>query len=735
MIGHQVAGKATRDALFLSNFDVTNLPLMLIVTSLVSIVVVLVTAQVITRVGPAVFVPWAFGVSAFLTLLEWWLCFYSPGATAIAVYLHLGLFGSVLVSGFWSIINEKFDPRSGKKLISRIATGATLGGFAGGLFAERVAAGLSVTAMLPLLAILHVACSVGLRFLRADDQTERHRTRPGSVSGRFRTTGAYRSSVQILKTRRYLRSLALLVLLGTVSAALLDYVFKAQASAEFTDAETLLRFFAIYYTAIGLVTVIFQGSFTRISLEKLGLARTVAALPAGVAVGALGAILAPRLTTTTIARGAEAVLRNSMYRSAYELLYTPVPPYEKRATKSVIDVGFERLGDAFGGGITRLILYLVPVIAHPVMLVTAVVIAGAGLLVGRQLNKGYVLELERSLQNRAVELDLSDVEDKTTRQTLAHTMAALKIDPLKTYVSRPEVKPKSDALQPLATRTPKLPKQLDPVIQRIVDLQSKEPARIRKILEGKPLEPGLIAHVIDLLAWDEVARDAIIALRKVASENAGQMIDALLRADRAFAIRRRLPRVLSAVATQRTADGLLLGLEDRRFEVRFQCGKALSYLKTRNPKISIKPEEVQEAVLREVAVDRRVWKSHRLLDRFEESEQRDPFVDEYLRDRANRSLEHVFTLLSLVFPKEPLRIAFRGIHTTDRDLRGTALEYLESILPAKIRESLWPFLEDDRKAVTETPKSREEILDELLKSSHSIQLSLEEIRREIKEED
>ena len=56
-------------------------------------------------------------------------------------------------------------------------------------------------------------------------------------------------------------------------------------------------------------------------------------------------------------------------------------------------------------------------------------------------------------------------------------------------------------------------------------------------------------------------------------------------------------------------------------------------------------------------------------------------------------MAHVFTLLSIVLPPEPLRIAYRGLHTNDTALRGTALEYLESVLPADVREALWPFIE------------------------------------------
>ena len=68
-------------------------------------------------------------------------------------------------------------------------------------------------------------------------------------------------------------------------------------------------------------------------------------------------------------------------------------------------------------------------------------------------------------------------------------------------------------------------------------------------------------------------------------------------------------------------------------------------------------------------------------------------LDEFVRDRAGESLAHVFTLLSLVLPREPLQIAFRSLQTDDEHLRGTALEYLEGVLPAPIRQRLWPFLE------------------------------------------
>ena len=45
----------------------------------------------------------------------------------------LATFGAVLISGFWSVVNERFDPHTAKQVVGRIAAGATVGGLLGGV--------------------------------------------------------------------------------------------------------------------------------------------------------------------------------------------------------------------------------------------------------------------------------------------------------------------------------------------------------------------------------------------------------------------------------------------------------------------------------------------------------------------------------------------------------------------------------------------------------------------------
>jgi hypothetical protein len=72
------------------------------------------------------------------------------------------------------------------------------------------------------------------------------------------------------------------------------------------------------------------------------------------------------------------------------------------------------------------------------------------------------------------------------------------------------------------------------------------------------------------------------------------------------------------------------------------------------------------------------------------------------------------------------------LHTDDTYLRGTALEYLESVVPREIRDRLWPFIESQR-LPARTARPSDETLDDLMKSSQSILVNLEELKKRIGE--
>jgi hypothetical protein len=528
---------------------------------------------------------------------------------------------------------------------------------------------------------------------------------------------APRSSVRVLARAPYLRNLAAVVLLGTASVALIDYLFKVEAVRKFGHGDDLLRFFAIYYAATSLVTFVVQTSSSRFALDRVGLALPATIPSVALIAGSVSALLSPGFAAMTATRGSEAVLRGSLFRSAYELFFTPIPFAEKRAAKSIIDVGADRAGDAVGGGAVLLIRTFAPAAQSVMILMVAIVSSTVALLVATRLRRGYIDSLESSLVRQAVELDLSDVYDKTTRDTVTRFL------PTRQVASRLA----SAEGRTLARGSP-AGADIDPQIERIMRLWFRDREQVLKVLR----DPGgvtsaLVPHVIPLLAWDAVSTEAIAALQKTADAHVGALTDALTDPGEDFATRRRLARVFSACTSQRAADGLMLGLDDLRFEVRFQCGRSLAAVLEKNSLIRIEKERVFGVVLREVTVGQKVWESHRLLDAPDARESAS-YVDEFVRARAGQSLAHVFTLLSLVLPREPIQVAFRGLHTEDLNLQGTALEYLEGVLPRAIRERLWPFLEDNR-APDRTRRSADEVRADLMQANQSIVLNLEQMKR------
>jgi hypothetical protein len=650
------------------------------------------------RIAPAVLVPLLSVVSGALFLIEWFFESRAPLPTAVAVYLHISVVVPILASGFWLIATERFDPRAAKRLFGRIAAAGTLGGLAGALISERLATLQGVPAMLLCLAVFQFVSAALVRALAVSDPVA-HRA-PASNDSNGPTL---KSSARVLAGAPHLRSLMTLVLLGTVGAALLDYLFKARAVETFGRGDSLLRFFSLYYAGTSLVAFVLQTFGSRAVLERFGLGLATGSPSIALMAGSLASLVTPGFGSLLVARGGEAAFRSSWFRSGYELFYTPLAATERRAAKSLIDVALDRVSDALGGGLVRLIIAVVPAVySASAMLSGAIVCSAGAILAASHLNRWYIRTLETSLLDQGSDLDLSDTRDGATTRVLFDLRQRRSGDP-STAATTTGVKTSNATARQTAT----VP--LDPLLQDIMALrEGTDPTALAVLSRPDGLTRPLVSHVIPLLASQTLGDYAVFALRKVAEEHAGELTDALLDPNQPVDVRRRIARVFSVSVSQRAADGLLLALDDSSFDVRFQAVRSLTAIVEKNPRIVFDKPHIERLVLKEVEVGRPFWEGQRLLEDYPSKAP----LDMFLKERAAKSLAHVFGLLSLVIPREPLQIAFRSLHVEDHHLRGTALEYLEGVLPAPIRQALWPFLV--RRRVRIAVQARAEAAAELL---------------------
>jgi hypothetical protein len=685
LIAQQVVGRATRDALFLSYHPASSVPLTIMAASLVSFACALGAGRLMAARGPRQAVPALVGLHAGLLLVEFLIALADPRLASVLVYLQVAATGGALVSGYWSVVNERFDPWTAKRVVGRLGLGASIGGVGGGALAWSATGAISVPGMLLVTAALNVAALVALVLFAGDARPVRSPAAPGGG----RSPGA------LLRRVPYLRQLAFLIAVGAATEALLDYVLKAQAAAVIGRGPELMAFFAAFHGGVGLVALAVQLLVTRPALETLGLAGAVALRPLGIAVASVAGVLDPRLWSAVVCRASHDILSNSVFRAGYELLYTPLPEHEKRGAKQVVDVACDKLGALLGGAISLAAVSLLPSPGRALL-----VVAGAAslalLALTRRLHRGYIATLEQSLRAGSVRLDMGEVVDSTTRLTLAGT--------------REWPAEGAAAWSGAASTADDARSDVDLLLARIADLRSGQAARVRRALrEREALEAALVSHLIPLLARDDLYLDVLRALRRGAAGATGQLVDALLNPAADPAVRRRVPRVLKACRSQRVVDGLFLGLEDASFDVRAECALALAAVTSRAPELRLDSGAVYSAARREL----------------ERAPQ--PAAGGTASDAARTAiLDHVFVLLSLVLEREPLRIAAWSLKGEDAVLKGTALEYLENVLPHDVRTALLACVGGH--SPSRRARRRNELVADLLRSGSGLAAARDMIR-------
>jgi hypothetical protein len=633
-------------------------------------------------------------LGAGLHVAEWTLLTTFPQPVAAFIYIHIMALGPVMLSGFWALASERFDPREARRRFGQIAGAGTLGSLAGGLMAERVAALSTSADLLLLLAVLQLAGSLALfRFAPKQAAEKKHEVPsfPEMISG-----------------APYLVGLAAFVMLISMSAAGLDFLFRASAQTQFAKGAGLSRFFAIFYTSTSLATFAVQAGLSRIWLKRFGPGHTVAVLPVAVTGASVVSLLVPGAAAIFFSRGLEVLLRGSLFRAGYELFYTPMPAAERRSVKTVIDIGADRLGEGLAAASIQLLLVF-PAEASRLILAATAIWAGVASWLALRLDRAYVAVLEKGLARQTVTITPEEAEDAVTRSIVLRSSASVA-----GMAGGPEAS-EVHSIHPA-----------DITLRRLAELRSKDPLRTRAALHAIDLrDPLLVPQVIELLGRDETARAAHDALSRAADHIAGQLADRLADPMENEKVRRRLPRVLAGSKSPLAWQGLFRQLRDERFEIRQRCARGLEKMLETHPEFRPQPAAVFEIVASELTGSRGVLQKRSASTA--PAEDGDLLlVDEVLRERASQVMTHVSTLLGLVLPQQSVRLAFRALYTEDAKLRGVALEYLDSVLPKGLREQLAAQIEGPVERPEKSGAAPEDALSHLMDESPSIMARLEE---------
>ncbi|HEX9143014.1 MAG TPA: hypothetical protein VGA09_02005, partial [Candidatus Binatia bacterium] len=129
--------KIVRDALFLSRFPITQLPYVYLLAAVLASAVISIYSRYTSRLSLSQII---LATHAFLisnVIVFWFLVsFHGFGWVLYAFYMWSAVVGLVAVAQFWTLANDMFNPREGKRLFGILTAAGTLGAMTGGVTAN-----------------------------------------------------------------------------------------------------------------------------------------------------------------------------------------------------------------------------------------------------------------------------------------------------------------------------------------------------------------------------------------------------------------------------------------------------------------------------------------------------------------------------------------------------------------------------------------------------------------------
>jgi len=339
--------KPTVNGLFLSEMGVASLPTAFVMVALFAAFFSSIYTRQLGRapfnriifitIGGAVALFILFGVLLRINVVGGWILY--------AFYVVVAIFGVLSASQFWILANLVFNGREAKRLFGFVGAGAIAGGIFGGYLTSFLAQ--------PLGSENLVFVGAGLLSLCIPLTSTIWRKYINSQSHFQRKKRIARTDHPILLIRKspHLMYLSGIIGVSVIVAKLVDYQFNAVASANIEDPDQLTAFFGLWFSNFNVLSLLVQLLLTRRIVGNFGIGKSLYFLPIAIMLGAVAIFFFPVLWAAIFIKTSDAGFKQSLNKSAVELLALPIPSNIKNQTKTFIDVVIDSIATGIGGAI------------------------------------------------------------------------------------------------------------------------------------------------------------------------------------------------------------------------------------------------------------------------------------------------------------------------------------------------------------------------------------------------
>ena len=412
--------ETARDALFLARLPPERLAWVYLAIAVVSLGLFVLQERSRARTGRTTLAVWLVG-SATVDVLLWVLVAQPATWTLYVLYTWSGVFASLVVVRFWTLLGDLFSIGQAKRVFALIGAGWGGGAILGSLLARTLSGYVEPRHFLLASALVLVVTALSTRVLSLP--------KTDAVAGRQVEGFDLRWPLQAVWLRPYLRRVAGIVVLSAITFTLVDFLFKSAVAARIPP-DQLGSFFATTYLVLNGLSLAAQLFAVSWLLRRLNVNQVLSVLPALLVAATIGIVLAGGLVAALVLKGFDGVLRHSLHRTALEVLYVPLTGDLRSRVKGFIDV----LGQRGGQAVASLLILCAAALSQSLIGVGIVVILLAAVWIrAASTLESHYLDLFRETLSEVTmlgrvdfpDMDLASLETLLTRLNSADELEVI----------------------------------------------------------------------------------------------------------------------------------------------------------------------------------------------------------------------------------------------------------------------------------------------------------------------
>jgi AAA family ATP:ADP antiporter len=360
--------KPIRNASYLDRLGDERLPLAYLLTAIIMGLIVNLHSRLQVKLPRYLLIISSLVFFLGNVLLFWWLFQRDYAWVPTVFWVWANIFAVVLVTQFWILVNDVFNPREARRLIGLIGSGGILGAILGSLLAGILAKTVFFNFMLLLasgllglgiLAVYQIYRWQRRRII-APGKSEDHET--PAASGEKASRVGFRSALETTKKSRYLIILAGIMTVTWVVSTLIDWQFNSIVSERVQNVRDMTSFFGYFNAGLNAFAFFFQLLLTSRIIRSLGIRPTLLIYPLALLFlsAGLGTLAYASILPAILIKASDKSLAYSLNQSVRELLYIPISPEQKYRSKIFIDMFLYRFAKGIGAVILMILLFIFP---------------------------------------------------------------------------------------------------------------------------------------------------------------------------------------------------------------------------------------------------------------------------------------------------------------------------------------------------------------------------------------